>query len=209
MHDSEWGHNERIDLVSLWQTSTDIIALTTFITAYLTGSLLFLRLSFAELKAFFVFCSGKSGITVINPDQKMTNHSGNNCGLINPQQLNSNYAWCCSILWNMMQFGAEHTVPQSCVAKLLLHTCISPSLYCSSPWVAEHVWVLTLNMFSAQQQNPRNPTPRKMTAHSPAHTSVKFQLLLDCVAVCCQSACLRREWFAVEKHEGHVHPPGC
>lgn len=85
-------------------------------TAHLTGSLFLLRLSFAELKVFFVFCSGKSGITVINPDQKMTNHSGNNCGLINPQQLNSNYAGCCSILWNMMQFEAEQTSELLCQA---------------------------------------------------------------------------------------------
>lgn len=116
-----------------------------------------------------------------------------------PDAVPSSEIWC----------NLRRNKPQSCFAKLPLHTCISSSLYCSPPWVAEHVWVLTLNMFSSQQQNPRNPTARKMTAHTPAHTSVKFQLLLDLLAVCCQSACLGLEWFAVEKHEGHVHPPGC
>lgn len=91
-----------------------------------------------------------------------------------------------------MQFDAEH------ISELLLPL---PSL--QLPWVAEHMWVLTLNMFSPRQQNPRNPRARKMTAHTPAHTSVKFQLLLDLVAVCCQSAWRGQEWLTVEKNEGH------
>lgn len=116
-----------------------------------------------------------------------------------PDAVPSSEIWC----------NLKRNVPQSCFAKLPFHTCISPSLYCSYPWVAEHVWVLTLNMFSPWQQNPRNPTARKMTAHTPAHTSVKFQLLLDLVAVCCQSACPGREWFAVEKHEEWMQLPRC
>lgn len=92
----------------------------------------------------------------------------------------------------MMQFDAEH------ISELLLPL---PSL--QLPWVAEHMWVLTLNMFSPRQQNPRNPRARKMTAHTPAHTSVKFQLLLDLVAACCQSAWRGQEGLAVEKNEGH------
>lgn len=61
----------------------------------------------------------------------------------------------------------------------------------------------------SRQQNPRNPTTRHMTAHKPAHTAVKFQLLVDSVAGYCQSAWQREEWGVLEKPEGQALPSGC
>lgn len=153
------------------------------------------------------FCSGKSGMTSINPDQKMSNHSENNCGLINPQQLNCNYAWCCSILWNMMSFEADHTSELLCQAPFAhLHL---PIPLLQLPLSSRTRVSADIKHVLSSTTEPQEPNSKEMTAHSPAHTSVKFQLLRDLVAVCCQSACLGREWFAVEKHEGRVHPPGC
>lgn len=61
----------------------------------------------------------------------------------------------------------------------------------------------------SRQQNPGNPTTRHMTAHMPAHTAVKFQLLVDLVAGYCQSAWQREEWLVLEKPEGQALPSGC
>lgn len=61
----------------------------------------------------------------------------------------------------------------------------------------------------SRQQNPGNPTTRHMTAHKPAHTAVKFQLLVDLVAGYCQSAWQPEEWLVLEKPEGQALPSGC
>ena len=39
-----------------------------------------------------------------------------------------------------------------------------------------------------RQQNPRNPTLLTMTTNTPAYAGVKFQLPVDSLADCCQSA---------------------
>lgn len=65
-----------------------------------------------------------------------------------------------------------------------------------------HVSADIKHVLPPRQQNPRNPRARKTTAHTPAHTSVKFQLLLDLVAACCQSAWRGQEWLAAVRNEG-------
>lgn len=51
-----------------------------------------------------------------------------------------------------------------------------------------------------RQQNPRNPAV-SMTTHTPAYTTVKFQLPVDLLPDCCQSPWRGRERQAI--------PPGC
>lgn len=51
-----------------------------------------------------------------------------------------------------------------------------------------------------RQQNPRNPAV-SMTTHTPAYTTVKFQLPVDLLPDCCQSPWWGRERQAI--------PPGC
>lgn len=80
---------------------------------------------------------------------------------------------------------------------------------CPSPSGRTRVSADTKCVPPSRQQNPGNPTTRHMTAHKPAHTAVKFQLLVDSVAGYCQSTWQREEWLVLEKPEGQALPSGC
>lgn len=92
----------------------------------------------------------------------------------------------------MMQFEAEQTSELLCQAPFahmhLLLPLLQPPLSGRTRVSADIKHVLY------PTTEPQEPNRKENdSAHTPAHTSVKFQLLLDLLAVCCQSARLGLE----------------